>query len=607
MPIARSRPRLGAKRYVSGIACAIALASSGLLIGLIQASPAFAHAEIDDGPEWVSKFTKYFDDLNEFNRTHPCMDYDDYEKVRDLWLPGNKQADDDMAEISDQVKQIDAKIAEIDTKIAKIEADYEASKEAAQKASTGAVPDPPNSLAQLQQARKQLEAKTYALVRKRTAIRNIQDELHKLYKEILDKPLCKDNPPKPPPPVSVRRCGTEPEVSACKPCKAEADDVNGAVEQLRRSFGTPQSCQESRDGIANLNRKLNACIRDKCAKRHAGYFRSPQLGDGEAYVSLEGGKWCTFGDGVATAMMLNPVDDDESWIDVSTAPPAGPGAPGPDTSRAPPGGDKPPPVAVASAPNDRPGKAPDKPTDKPSTDTPAQSPPTTDLTPPAPDDSPSEIPDNVELKVTEDVLEGGQTGGPIEGQTIKLMQSKKSELPLPVDPKTPAPLRTADDRGFDKPASLCVTDTKGACTIPVSADDRPYFHLPELPKFKHQNYRLEIVRPQTSGGVAEITPGKEKIDPKALQNIGNGVASSTFKIGNRRFIRFALETRYGVETSLAPKLTEAYGPAYEEDICEEKRPGGAEQVLREPDAGEPELPGTKLKLQSQRTKRGVSR
>ncbi len=320
-------------------------------------------------------------------------------------------------------------------------------------------------------------------------------------------------------------------------------------------------------------------------KKKASLRLRPPVGG--FYVSLDSNRWCAFGAGIVTAMTLRLLDDD-SQADVSAAPSIGP-----DSDPVPPTSDKlPTPSRMTSA---RPGQTLDKPTpDRPVTDTPAQPTPITEVTPPASDDNPSEIPDNVEMKVKKQVSEEGQTGEPIEGQTIKLAQAEKPDLPVPVDSRKPASTRTAMiDRGFDKSTSQCVTDATGACTIPVSTDDRPYYHLPELAKGEHQNYRLEIARPLTSGGVAEILPGKERIDPKTLQSTGHAIISETFMIGNRVFRRFSLQTMYGADENLIPKLADAYGPSYEVDLCKEKYPEGAFDSANEHSS---ELPGATLMI-----------
>ncbi len=301
---------------------------------------------------------------------------------------------------------------------------------------------------------------------------------------------------------------------------------------------------------------------------------------------------CTYTGGTFTTSVMTMLDDG----------PPGAVAPGPDV---PPSSGTPPASGSQTAVvPDRPEKLTDRPTNPPMT------PPTTDITPTAPDDAASDIPDDAELKVRKEVVEGGQTGDPLEGQTIKLTFAEKSDLPVPVDPKAPVPAKkTALDLKFDKSPDQCTTDAKGGCNIQIATDDRSSYRLPSPKKGVHRTYQLEIARPQTSGGIAELMPGKDRIDPKALQSIGSKIVSSTFKIGNRAFIRFALETKYGIEASLAPKLKEAYGPSYEEDICREKDPSHllVQKPLGAMDAGAPELAGTIVRLHSEQTRRRVSR
>jgi hypothetical protein len=335
-----------------------------------------------------------------------------------------------------------------------------------------------------------------------------------------------------------------------------------------------------------------------CPDEQHGYYVPGIPGGGEQqYITYatDSTTHCTFTPGTFATILTTYFDDGSPGSVV----------PGPDT---PPGSGAPPTDGPQTAMADRPARPDGKPT--PAASPTPTTPPTTDITPAAPDDTPSEIPDDAELKVDQEVVEGGQTGQPLEGQTIKLLLSQKSDLPVPVDPKASIPARnSASDTKFDKSPNQCTTDANGGCKIQIATDDRPSYGLPSPRKGVHRTYKLAIARPQTSGGVAEITPGKDKIDPKALQSLGNKLASSTFKIGNRSFIRFALESKYGIEPSLAPKLKEAYGPSYEEDICDEKYPGGlsAEETPGAFGASEPELPGATISLRGEQTKRGVSR
>jgi len=222
---------------------------------------------------------------------------------------------------------------------------------------------------------------------------------------------------------------------------------------------------------------------------------------------------------------------------------------------------------------------------------------TTDTTPPADSDTPSDIPDNVEVKATQAVLEGGPTGTPLEGQTVKLTLTDTPDLPGTAND-------TGQDTGYDKPPAQCTTDATGGCVIKVEADERPHYNLPQPTKTKPGNYRLELARPRTSGGVAEITGRKKPIDPKLLESVGSKITATTFSIGNRTFERFALEDKYGVENRIAEKLKEAFGSDYEEDLCEDKEPGPwSDQAKAEP---APELPVFNVKLKG-RPAKGAAR
>ncbi len=565
---------------------AMAVAISAAWIGLFQMPAANAYVEVDRGPGWVDKYLHYFVELDEFNRTHPCMDFDDFQKARDIWFPSEKDVEDDIYYLDKRIEADHEAIDAIDAKIARIKANYEA----ALQVSTHTVHNPSDWIAQLEREKDEIRADIAATSTRINVLRGIQLDLHNLYQEILDKPLCKDvdkKDPPPPPPAYYSRCPKLPHVTACKPCKAEVDQVNEQIDRMSWSFGTPDVCWRRQRLVNDFKKDLDACIKTKCAGKRVGYFPGHQLRDGEAYVSFDGNQWCTFGDGVATTAMLAPTDDDDLYASMTPAsPPGGPTSDAnPTPSANPKTGDNRPlprrPVRTASGDPEKPASG------RPASGTPDGKPPEIELTLPAPDDTPSDIPDNVELKVTQDVIEEGKTGDPIEGQTIKLMASEKPGLPVPIDPKKPAPVRTAEDRGFDKATSQCVTNAQGACGVPVAPDDRPHFHLPELAKGAHQNYRLEVARPLTSGGVAEIKPGENKLPEQ-----GNGkIAASYFSIGNRQFARFSLEEKYGRASPVAPSLKDAYA-SYEEDVCREKYPAAGQEIGK----GRAEITGARVIL-----------
>ncbi len=311
----------------------------------------------------------------------------------------------------------------------------------------------------------------------------------------------------------------------------------------------------------------------------------------EQYVSYstDSTAYCTYTEATTTT-------DDVTWFDPATYAsgdipkipivPQSPGAPGPDVTPKEIPKEIPkqpsPPTPQASAP------PPDKPPATP-VSTPPPEKPATDTTPPAGDDTPSDIPDNVEVKATQAVLEGGPTGAPLEGQTIKLVLTDKPELPG-------AGERTALDTGYDKPPARCTTNANGECTIKVDPDEREAYHLPQATKARPGNYRLEFARPLTSGGVAETTGRKTPVDARLLASVGSHITATSFVIGGRSFMRYALEDKYGSDNRIADKLKEALGASYEEDLCRDKEPGSPATADPPGLSRSSELPGATVML-----------
>ena len=145
----------------------------------------------------------------------------------------------------------------------------------------------------------------------------------------------------------------------------------------------------------------------------------------------------------------------------------------------------------------------------------------------------------------------------------------------------------------------------------VAAEDRTAFRSCQAPKKGQQRtYRLDIARPQTSGGVAEVTPGKDKIDPKALQSIGSKIVSAApSRLATEVSSASRLKPNTASMRRSRSKLKEAYGPSYEEDLCKEKYPGRllVEEVLGASETSAPELPGSNLTLNDRLSKRRGSR
>lgn len=363
----------------------------------------------------------------------------------------------------------------------------------------------------------------------------------------------------------------------------ESMQANGLIRQARMG-NDDTAAQEATEKKAKIDSDLETlkkerdkakkekedCEKAPCDQPKTGSYVYPRYSK-EQYITYatDGTEHCTYTEGTTTSEFINWVDPGTvvGGTDDTPKSPYNPqSTPTPGPSDTPKGPDQPTPKGQTPGPStDNTPKTP-TPVSTPVTPPPDKPTTTTDITPPADPDTPSDIPDNVEAKVTEEVLEGGPTGTPLEGQTIKLLLADKPDLPGTGD-------RTAQDTGYDKPPAQCVTGAQGDCTIKVVADDRPHYNLPPATKSKPGNYRLEFARPRTSGGVAETTARKNPVDLKLLQGVGSKIAATSFSIGARTFTRFALEDKYGADDKVAEKLKEAYGSTYEEDLCEEKRPG----------------------------------
>ncbi len=99
-----------------------------------------------------------------------------------------------------------------------------------------------------------------------------------------------------------------------------------------------------------------------------------------------------------------------------------------------------------------------------------QTPGTTTKKTPTPE-TPPQIPDTIFVKANEKVLQGGQTGTAIGGQTVKLFPPSKPDLPG-------AGTKTAQDTGFNKDPVECKTDASGGCNLKIDYDERPHYRLP---------------------------------------------------------------------------------------------------------------------------------
>jgi hypothetical protein len=317
-------------------------------------------------------------------------------------------------------------------------------------------------------------------------------------------------------------------------------------------------------------------------------------------VSTDSSKYCTFGDAVPTERILERVDPQELTVagtptaystdpvqnrdggqrigkdDTKGGPPTpevrpSPTAPTPKTAETPTPTDRP------KTPEDKP-KTPDQPPTK-----------TTDVPPPDIPKTPDEPPVTIFIKASESVLDGSQTGEPIQGQIVKLVFKDKPALP------TTTESRAAMDKGFDKPAPQCTTASDGQCKVEVPAEDRALYALNDTPRTGGKptiNYRLAVNVMKHAGGVADTT-GRQT--PNDIT--GNGVTAELFKIGNRTFMRLGFNTPSGVSDDLIEKYRGLLGVPVEVDICLIKEPGpplGSEPVSYS--AINQELPASMIRL-----------
>lgn len=365
-----------------------------------------------------------------------------------------------------------------------------------------------------------------------------------------------------------------------------ANDEDAETKEKTRLEKAQGNTKTMKAELEKAKKEKEECER-KC---HEGSYIYPRP-TREYYVnySTDSTAYCTYTEATTTTEYV-------TWLDPLTYAPGPSDIPrtpvGPPASSIP--GPSETPKEISKAPGPPPPSATTTPSDKPPA-TPVLSPPpdkpvaTTDTTPPAGDDTPSDIPDNVEVKATQAVLEGGPTGTPLEGQTIKLVLIDKPELPRGGD-------RTAQDTGYDKPPARCTTNANGECTIKVDPEERPHYNLPQATKAKPGNYRLAFARPRSSGGVAETTGRKTPVDARLLASAGSRVTATSFVIGGRSFTRYALEDKYGSDNRITDKLKEALGPDYEEDLCRDKEPGSPGAADAPGLSRSSELPGATVTL-----------
>jgi hypothetical protein len=197
------------------------------------------------------------------------------------------------------------------------------------------------------------------------------------------------------------------------------------------------------------------------------------------------------------------------------------------------------------------------------------------------------------IKASQAVLEGGQTGEPIEGQIVKLVLKDK-----PVVPSTEERKR-ADDRGFSRPSPQDTTGADGQAKIDMTSEELLLLtrsnQLPTIAGKPVNNFRIDVNLMKHNGGVVETT-GRTLPDLKGGA-IGANVLVEPVQIGDRTWWRIGVNTPYGKTDDLVEKFSKLFGVPVEIDICIIKEPGPP--LGREPasyGALNHELPQTSVKL-----------
>jgi hypothetical protein len=311
-----------------------------------------------------------------------------------------------------------------------------------------------------------------------------------------------------------------------------------------------------------------------------------QSGEYVAYtvpVANDGGGWCSYGDGRATATAVTLTD--ENGVPVASAPSkplASIAERAPvQANNVPTASDTPPTPPAAPPTTERPPTSASAPPAAPTTpDAP------TTVTDAPPRDVPPQIPDTVFVKASEAVLTGGQTGRELQNQTVKLVFAKPD---LPGGGAS----KTAQDTGFDRDPAQCTTGAGGECKIDVHPDDRPLYGLASSGA-KPNRYRLDLNLLKHSGAVAETT-GKAKPDLPNASLAGAKLAAGEFKIGNRTFTRLEVDEPYGRGDN-STAYSRALGPNAETDYCRSKKPGPLGLEPTSLSALNHELPEAMLKL-----------
>jgi hypothetical protein len=330
-------------------------------------------------------------------------------------------------------------------------------------------------------------------------------------------------------------------------------------------------------------------------------------------TGLDGGQWCTYGDGAGVPTIAIPTDDSGTPLVPSSplinAPPSFALLPPLyHETRWPPSIPQlaPPLLELIAPPTALPpetpvSKLPETPVAGPPTTPPLQPPsdkPPEQVTPP-PVSAPPETPVTIFVKATQSVLEGRPNGAPVPGHNVALLPATKPSLPF-----TTGDVQTAQqDAGFDKDPVKCTTGQGGECMLTLDAgtlSDSMRNHiagsegaplaigigsvLGVMSTGKHliySYYRIDYSVPQTTGGVIETTGANKIPDLKAGLPHAASVASETFNIGDRSFLRLGFNQPFGLNYDFDRRFSQSMGTSYVTDYCRDKQPGpplGAQPV-----------------------------
>jgi hypothetical protein len=325
------------------------------------------------------------------------------------------------------------------------------------------------------------------------------------------------------------------------------------------------------------------CPEPKEKNGQGGYYVPPQRTPGTFYVSQNSSIVCTYDNATPVEVAYTPLDLGGQLIATST--PAAPADFGPQAStptpNTPAGADRPPAASTPDSPKIGTPATPPPPTtttdtppaakiDTPSpqtTDTPPPKTTTSDTPPPTTtvDVQPPQGPDDVETYDKDTVEKDGHTesGGALQGQLIMLAYAKP-ELPGTGD-------KAALDTGFNRDPAKCTTGADGHCQIHIQPDERALYGLAATGT-QPAHYRLDLNDMKHSGGIAETTGKTVKPELASILPPGAQVATSTFKIGNRTFMRLGFATPSNHGEDRLPAYSEKLGAKVETDSCDDDKP-----------------------------------